>query len=178
VLQHLDDDLAVEAQSGRCPFCGGVLHRAAYPRKPRGGPAVLPDGFARRHSFCCDAEGCRRRVTPPSVRFLGRRVFVGTVVVIAATLRHGLTRARVRRLRDDLGVSRRTLERWRAWWREAFAASPWWRGVRGRFMPPVPTATLPRSLLERFAGDGHVPLVKLLELLAPITTGAGVTMAS
>jgi hypothetical protein len=157
--------------------CAGVLHRAAYPRKPRG-PATVPAGYDRRHSFCCDVDGCRKRVTPPSVRFLGRRVFVGAVVVLASALRHGLTAARVRRLREALGVSRRTLERWRAWWRETFADSPWWRGLRGRFAPPVATATLPRSLLARFGGDGMTPLVKLLELLAPITIGAGVAMAT
>lgn len=155
-----------------------MLHAAPFPRKPRGGSTVLPAGYDRRHSFCCDVDGCRKRVTPPSVRFLGRRVFVGAVVVLASALRHGLTPARVRRLREELGVSRRTLERWRAWWRETFATSPWWRGVRGRFTPPVATGTLPRSLLVRFAGNGHVPLVKLLELLAPITTGAGVAMVS
>lgn len=177
MLQHLDDDLAVEARAGGCPLCDGVLHAASFPRKPRG-PAELPPGYDRRHSFCCAVEGCRTRVTPPSVRFLGRRVFVGAVVVLAAALRHGLTPARGRRLREALGVSRRTLVRWRAWWRETFAASPWWRGLRGRFAPPVPTATLPRSLLARFPGAGATPLVKLLELLAPITTGAGVAMAS
>jgi len=155
-----------------------VLHAAPFPRKPRGGPAVLPAGYDRRHSFCCDVDGCRKRVTPPSVRFLGRRVFVGAVVVLAAALRHGLTPARVRRLREALGVSRRTLERWRDWWRETFAASPWWRGLRGHFAPPVPTATLPRSLLAPFSGEGTTPLVRLLELLAPITTGSGVAMGS
>ena len=76
------------------------------------------------------------------------------------------------------GVSRRTLERWRVWWRETFAESPWWRGRRGFFAPPVVTAALPRSLLARFAGDGIAPLLQVLEWLAPITTGAGVAMAS
>jgi hypothetical protein len=157
-----------------------VLHRAAYPRKARAGPPglVLPASYDRRHSFCCNADGCRRRVTPPSVRFLGRRVFAGTIVVLAAALRQGLTPARVRRLIETLGVSRRTLARWRVWWQSTFAQSPWWRGQRGRFAPPVPTTRLPGALLARFAGAGLMPLVKLLEWLAPISTGAGVAMAS
>lgn len=175
MLQHLDDDLAVEARAGRCPLCDGVLHAASFPRKPRG-PAELPPGYDRRHSFCCDVDGCRKRVTPPSVRFLGRRVFAGAVVVLASALRHGLTPPRVRRLREALGVSRRTLERWRGWWRETFAVSAWWRGLRGRFAPPVATGTLPRSLLERLGGVAMTPLVRLLELLAPITTTDGGAM--
>jgi len=39
-------------------------------------------------------------------------------------------------------------KRWRVWWREMFVASAFWRGARGRFMPPVMTETLPASLLE------------------------------
>lgn len=100
------------------------MHRASFPRKPRG-PAALPAGYDRRHSFCCAVDGCRKRVTPLSVRFLGRRVFTGAVVVLVSALRHGLTPPRVRRLREALGVSRRTLERWCVWWCETFAASPW-----------------------------------------------------
>ena len=117
-------------------------------------------------------------MTPASVRFLGRRVFVGAVVVLASALRHGLTPGRVRRLREALGVSRRTLERWRRWWRETFAESPWWRGMRGRFSPPVPVGALPRELLVRLGGIAMTPLVRLLELLAPITTSDGVAMAA
>ena len=58
-------------------------------------------------------EGCRRRHTPPSVRFLGRRVYVGLVVVLVSAMRHGLTAPRVQRLREQLGIDRQTLERWR-----------------------------------------------------------------
>ena len=88
----------------------------------------------------------------------------------------GLTGARVARLRQLLGVDARTLERWRHWWHRAFAESPWWKAMRGRFAPPVPASALPRSLLQRFAGDGSEPLVALLRFVAPITTtsdGAG-----
>ncbi len=48
--------------------------------------------------------------------------------------------------------------------------------MRGRVAPPVPAATLPGSLLERFPGDGSAPLVGLLRFVAPLTTssdGAG-----
>jgi hypothetical protein len=171
-LAQIDADLAATARQAGCRLCGGVVHSASFPRKPRGGLDPLPAGYDRRHSFCCAADGCRTRRTPPSVRFLGRKVYLGAVVVLAAVLRHGLTGPRVARLRRLLGVDARTLERWRHWWRHTFAASPWWRAMRGRFVPPVLASALPGSLLERFAGAGTAPLVKLLECLASSIGGA------
>ena len=35
-LFRIDEAIATEVQSGGCSHCGGVLHRAGYPRKPRG----------------------------------------------------------------------------------------------------------------------------------------------
>jgi hypothetical protein len=170
VLTRIDADLAETARRAGCRLCGAVVHRAAFPRKPRGGPAALAADYDRRHSFCCAVDGCRARRTPPSVRFLGRRVYLGAVVVLATALRHGPTRTRVTRLRELLGVDARTLARWRQWWRETFAASPWWTAMRGRFVPPVPTTALPEALLQRFAGESWQPLVALLQFVAPTTT--------
>ena len=71
-LVQVDQDLAEAASRSPCRFCGGRLHSASYPRKPRG----LPDGvdpgpaFPVRFRFGGHADGCRRRHTPPSVRFL------------------------------------------------------------------------------------------------------------
>jgi len=110
VLRQVDLDLAGEARAQGCLSCGDRLHRADYDRKPRGGPEGLP-AYVKRFSFCCQREGCRRRLTPPSVRFLGRRVYLATVVVLVAVLRHGLSPGRVDWLHRVLGVSRRTLGR-------------------------------------------------------------------
>src|SRR5579862_4247721 len=77
LLQKVDGDFAEEAHQQGCLFCGGNLHRANYDRKPRGGPQ-----WDWRFSFCCAKEDCRRRRTPPSVRFLGRKVYAGLVVVL------------------------------------------------------------------------------------------------
>ena len=41
-LFTIDQDLAETTRRRGCP-CGGRLHRADYPRKPRGGPDTLPD---------------------------------------------------------------------------------------------------------------------------------------
>jgi len=174
LLLRLDQDIAAAARRAGCA-CGGVLHSATYRRKPRGVPAGLDDdGYAKRFSFCCAVDGCRLRVTPPSVRFLGRKVYLGAVVVLASALRHGLTRTRVARLHQLLGVSARTLGRWRTWWRTTFADSSWWRTMRARFAPPVAASALPGSLLERFPGVGWAPLVATLRFLSPMTTSSEV----
>ena len=172
VLAGIDADLAETARKAGCRVCGGVLHSACFPRKPSGGPGELPAGYDRRHSFCCAADGCRTRRTPPSVRFLGRKVYLGAVVVLATALRHGPTRTRAAYLRELLGVDARTLARWRQWWRATFAESRWWTAMRGRFVPPVVTTALPDSLLRRFVGDRWEPLVALVRFVAPTTTAS------
>jgi len=40
-LSTIDEDLAARSRLLGCSFCGGVLHSARYPRKPRGGPSAL-----------------------------------------------------------------------------------------------------------------------------------------
>lgn len=175
LLLRIDEDLAAETRSGGCP-CGGVLHRADYPRKPRGGPADLGPEYRRRLSLCCAREGCRGRSTPPSVRFLGRRVYLGAVVVLASALREGITEKRAAHLRELLGVSLRTLRRWRVWWRDAFVASSFWKSVRGRFLPPLEVSALPASLLERFSGDDdRSRLIQALTFVSPMTTTLAVS---
>lgn len=175
-LARFDRDLAAEVQARGCP-CGGRLHKADYPRKPRGGPADLGPAYEWRHSFCCDRDGCRRRTTPASLRFLGRRVYLGVVVVLGSILAHGLTPARLTRLRAELGgsLSVRTLQRWRTWWQQAFPRSPLWTQARGRFVPPVDRTRLPAALLARFQGPTlAVRVRRLLAFLAPLTVaGAG-----
>ena len=155
-------------------MCGSVLHSAHYPRKPRGGPTDLGADCDKRFSFCCAVDGCRARATPPSVRFLGRKVYVGAVVVLATAMRHGVTPVRVARLRELLGVSARTLKRWRAWWLETVVETRFWRAAKARFAPPVNEASLPATLVERFAGDDPLrDLVSVLLFLSPLSTTSG-----
>jgi hypothetical protein len=172
VLERIDAELAETTRQGRCRACEGVLHKAYYPRKPRGGPADLPASYGKRASYCCAVDGCRTRATPPSVRFLGRRVYLRGVVVLASALQHGVSAFRAKRLKELFGVSRQTLERWRTWWLEAFPASRFWQELRGRFMPAIDETTLPRSLVERFEhrhAEDHA-VVGVLALLQPIST--------
>jgi len=170
-LARVDAELAEQAREQGCA-CGGRLHRARYRRKPRGGPANPDGGDVFRDSFCCEREGCRKRKTPPSVRFLGRRVYLGAVVVLATAGQSGLSRRHVAALRERLGVCERTLRRWCAWWRDTFPRTPFWRTARARFVPPVDLAALPDSLIERFSGDDPSERVtRVLRFLAPLSAG-------
>lgn len=173
LLLEIDKDLAREVRDARCP-CGGPLHAGHYARRPRGGPAALPEGYEKRYSFCCGREGCRARATPPSVRFFGRRWYLAPVFVLVSALQQGVTPRRLAAVRKWLGkrVSRKTVERWRRWWLEAFPATGCWTAGRGRFVPSVAEGRLPLSLLERFVGEGRDRLVAALRFLSPVTTGS------
>lgn len=167
-LLRIDRDLAAVVRAGGCPDCGGRLDVADYPRKPRGGPAVLPPEYQRRFSFCCDR--CRHRVTPPSVRFFGRRVYLAPVLLIVSAMRGALTARRLGRLRRLYDVDRRTVLRWRGWWRESFATTAFWRAMAARFAPAVVIAELTGALLARFRGSTRERVIAALRFLSPLTT--------
>jgi len=168
LLETADEDLAEEAAAEGCDHCGEKkLHHGDYKRKPRGGPA-----WDKRRSFCCAEDDCRKRKTPPSVRFLGRKVYVGVVVVLVGAMMHGLKRNRVERLRAALGISERTLQRWRAWWLENFVDSAFWKNARARFLPRLEETLLPLSLVVAFTAQRREGLVRLLTFIAPITVPA------
>ena len=173
-LFSVDQDLAAIARKKGCP-CGGRLHCANYLRKPRGGPDDLPEECDYRLSFCCDRDGCRKRVTPPSVRFLGRKVYLFAVVILVSAMRQGPTPRRVSELSRLFGADRRTIARWQVFWREHFPQTPFWKVARGRLVPAVAMVVLPRSLLEAFlrTDDPCQDWGRLLRFLSPITIAGG-----
>jgi hypothetical protein len=179
LLLTADRDLAAKVRAWGCP-CGGRLHSARYRRKPRRGvPEELRAAYSWRESLCCDR--CRKRVTPPSVRFLGQRVYLAALVVLVSAMTGGVTAGRAARMEALVGVSVRTLQRWRAWWLRTFPRTLFWKEARGLLVPSVDESRLPASLLERFratieqAGGG---LAECLRFLSPITTRGGCTMAA
>ena len=176
-LLVFDRDLSATARSAGCGQCGGALHSASFGRKPRGGPPGLGQEYAQRFSFCCAADGCRKRTTPPSLRFLGRKVYLATVVTLMSALLHGTTAARLARLSAVPGIDRRTITRWRAWWRSTFTDGPFAPIAAAAFMPPLDIAGLPVSLLDRFAGGIEQKLIALLRFLGPLTGGASAMRA-
>jgi hypothetical protein len=176
LLLGFDRQIADAAHAGPCRECGSKLHWGSFDRKPRGVPAGLGREHTRRFSLCCAKDGCRTRETPSSLRFLGRKVFLGAMVVLISAMQSGLNPARMKRLKALVGVSRRTVLRWRDWWRNVFADSPFWRAHRA-LAPMASTADLTASLLRSFDGAIERQLISLLRFLAPITTGRGILQA-
>src|SRR5262245_60577547 len=96
-LLEVDQDLAEKTRNKAGPG-GRRLHCANYLRKPPSTPTQLPEQECLRLSFCCDRDGCRKRVTPPSVRFLGPKVYLGAIVFLIGAMRQGPSPRRVREL--------------------------------------------------------------------------------
>src|SRR4029077_10742353 len=117
VLLAIDQDLAEKTRKKACP-CGGRLHCANYLSDPLRTPPRLPEPQRLRLSFCCDRDGCRKRTTPPSVRFLGPKVYLGAIVILISAMRQGPTPRRVRELSQRFGADETTIARWQVFWRE------------------------------------------------------------
>lgn len=173
LLLRIDLDLVEQAQRAGCRHCGGVLHRADYPRKPWRVSRRAERCYERRFSLCCERDGCRRRITPGTVRFLGRRRYTAAMMILVSALSHSGRPRRCARLRQALKINRRTLTRWRQWWREAFVASPFWRTARTRVASVLKPRLLPAALLAAFEGRSRRQrLLELLRFLAPLSTSA------
>lgn len=176
-LFEIDGDLAGEVHRAGCPRCGSPLHRASYPRKPRGGPDNLSPEYRSRYSFCCSADGCRRRATPPSVRFLGPKVYFNVIIVLVTAMRQGPTPRGLGELRRLFGAGRRTIARWQTWWQEIFPRTLFWKQAKARFMPPLRETVLLAELARVFEITTQMEkLLSLLRFLCPITTGSGLKL--
>ena len=164
-LKQVDEAEAARCRSGGCAHCGAVLHSATYPRKPHGlAPALRED--ARRFSFCC--ADCRRRVTPPSARFFGRRFRVAPLLVMVSALVLG-GGARVKAISAKWGIPLVTLKRWRQWWGETFVHTRAWRAKRAELAVEPGEAAL-RIVLRRIRGRGlRARLLRSLVWLLPWT---------
>ena len=172
LLLLIDQELARQVRATGCP-CGGPLHRANYPRKPRACLKAIRSSYETRFSFCCRV--CRKRLTSASVRFLGRRVYLGLAVVLMSARRAGPTSC-LNRVAQGLGLPVRTLLRWHHWWRDQFPKSRFWQANCGRFMPSLGVTVLAASLLEHFSGTTELQLHRLLFFLSPITVGHPLTL--
>ncbi len=171
LLDKYDADLAETVRAGNCRYCGAKLHCGDYRRKPRG-----VECWDKRYSFDCSR--CRKRHTPPSVRFLGRRVYAGIVVVLVSAMMHGANAQCLGALREALGIDMRTLKRWRRWWLDVFVKTPFWKAARGRFMPVLNELLMPSCLVESFNADRREGLIPLMCFLAPVTINAGEEMVA
>lgn len=162
-LRRIDEDLADQVRTAGCPHCGGPLHSAAFARKPRG--VDLPEPLSLRLGLCCGR--CRRRTLPPSVLFWGRRVYLGAVLLVIATVWRGrLEGASARRLRQRFGVTANTLRRWRSYFAHDVPVSAAFQRMRGVLSAAVRHDALPGSLLAALGGATAVAITDALVLFA------------
>lgn len=165
VLVEMDRALASALKARGCRICGAVLDVANYPRKPRG-PWALREEDCLFFGLCCRREGCRTRVRPPSVRFMGRYVYLGVAVLLGAALRQGPSPLSTAETSRRLGADRRTLSRWQSWWTESVGSSRTFETARAELMPPPAASGLPQSLLDSFVGAARERVIGVLEFLA------------
>ncbi len=167
-LVEKDIELGEQCRLLGCPRCGGVLHRANYPRLSCG--MVLPrwrSCYEVRISFCC--ASCRRRITPKSVRFFGRRWYAGWTVLLVSMLERGPSHRRCKKLRQlGFSVSESTWQRWRRWWRHRFERTRFWASIRGFWVDIGPSPRWPRPLLAKRHCTA-LSMRQLLHLLGPLT---------
>ena len=170
LLLEIDRSIAAEAHLRPCAACDDKLNRADFWRIGYGLPVDADDECRRRFSFCCRRDGCRKRLTPESVRFLRGKAYVSVVIVLMSACQQGLSPDRVQKLTASLNVSRQTIASWLKWWKVRLVPSPFWKGQRGRFMPVLDETKLSFSLLEAFGQENAVAktaVKSVLRFLAP-----------
>jgi hypothetical protein len=114
-------------------------------------------------------------MTPPTVRFLGRKVYLGAMVILISAMRQGLTPRRVRELSTLFGADAATIARWQSFWRDHIPQTPFWKVARARLIPVADLVALPLSLLDAFlrTKDAYQDWGHLLRFLSRLTIPGG-----
>lgn len=176
LLLALDTRALERVRTAGCRRCEGPLYAAHYRRKPRGlsDEATEAGRYGVRLSLCCGREGCRARATPPSVRFLGRRVYAA-IAVLLLSLRPAdpaVADATAVLVECVPAPSWPTLTRWRSWWCLELVGTAWFAVLRGHLRAWLDARCLPASLLSMFSGGIRDQCRSLLVALSPLTTGS------
>ncbi len=154
-LRAFDFELFLAAKSKPCALCGGRLDTSHFPRKPRG----AGEQELQRFSLCCRRDGCRHRVTPPSLRFLGRKIYSAWVVILALEF--------CRDLGLEAKIARQTIARWRTFWKERLAEThPFMRWARGLLAPGTPSSGLPSGCLRALGFPARESWVAILRFFS------------
>jgi hypothetical protein len=172
LLIAIDQELAKDIFKQGCPHCKGKLHRADYPRSPVSMLSHFRDYYDERFSFCCN--NCRKRTTPPSVRFFGRRWYPAPLHLLVSALMLGINERRLLQMKQHFGitVSESTWKRWRRWWHKSFTTTPFWQQAKGLAPTVIESCkTFPRALLDSFQGMLEEKMRFLLRFLSPLTGG-------
>lgn len=172
LLRSIDQEFSEETRQKGCPYCGGFLDQAAYPRSPLGMPIEFRELYEQRMSFCC--RECRKRTTSASVRFFGRRWFPAPILVLISALMLGINERRQKQIQAYFGilVSTSTWKRWRKWWKESFEETSFWRNFRSFIPPPQREGPFPGVFLEVFQGNLEEKMFRLLKFLSPLTVAS------
>ncbi len=169
-LFDLDRLIAEQVRHEQCRFCHGNLHQSHFPRKPRGVPEdTVPDYFIR-FSYCCGTEGCRKRLTPPSMRFLSRKVYSSVVIILIFLLKPETDDSRIETINVLLGttLSVETLRRWRHFWIKDMPQTQTWKRLP---IHQSHSQALPVSLLALFEKSAKQALIMGLKLILPLSAG-------
>jgi hypothetical protein len=148
-LYEIDKKTAERYRQLPCPHCGGPMYFSNYMRKPRGEPDDVPEKYFVQFSLCCGTEGCRKRLIPPSCRFLGRKIYWFAVIVCVLTdWQNNNEKITVFDWSIRTGISRHTIKRWLAFFHDTFPTSRIWRRVRGQISACVRHSSLPSSFIN------------------------------
>lgn len=165
--------MAVICAEKGCVYCGGKLHQANYPRSPMGILLEFRDKYSQRISFCC--VNCRRRTTPPSVRFFGRRWYPAPMHIFISIMICGINKRRIALIEKYFGIIVResTWRRWRKWWRDEFVITKFWRQTKGQMSPTdeIIQGPFPRVIFNLYTGNIEQKILLFLPFLSPLTGG-------
>jgi hypothetical protein len=102
---------------------------------------------------------------------MGRRVYWGCVILVVMTLRQGRPDGMsANKLKKLYGVTRLTIKRWIAYFREVFPFTARWQRLRGRVSPSVRDSDLPGALLSFFLHNSESPEKGLIACLYSLAT--------
>jgi hypothetical protein len=113
-------------------------------------------------------------MTPASVRFLDRKVYLKIVTVLATAMFQGATPQRIAALKPALKIDWHTLKAWRRWWCDIFPSSRQGRILHGRVAADTPEARTVSGLWRQFwkacvdGCTGALNIARFLLFLTPI----------
>ena len=174
LLSSIDEEIGLSTRLVGCNYCGGILHRADYPRSPIWISTELRVYYDERISFCCNNNKCRKRTTPPSVRFFGRIWVPGPLFIIISLLTDGISLRRIESIKRRFGIDIKlsTWMRWREWWLSKFPQTKFWQQNMGivsiNLKPDYP---FPKTFLILYCGAIEAKILALIKFLLPMTGG-------
>jgi hypothetical protein len=170
-LIAIDRELANISAEKCCRYCGGKLHQADFSRSPMGMPPSFRDYYNQRISFCC--ADCRKRTTPPSARFFGRRWYGAAIFVFISIMTSGISKRRLALIQKHFGIVVResTWRRWRKWWRDSFVITKFWQQAKGQLPPTneITQCSSPRVIFNFYHGNIEEKMLLFLRFLSPLT---------